>query len=177
MITKWLILILFVFITLMGSTSANETKLPEYSPEAFERIKNNPEVIDIRGNMPNIEQEEEKRKWMNSLCECGYNLVTEIEPYMLSNSGPVVGYSCDIKGCLMVVLDKNLKNDVDKSLIDEIYHTINTKCEGNGISAVPVVFMWGETPTEDSVQPTNLPGFTLATLLIALLALVKIKLT
>ncbi len=44
--------------------------------------------------------------------------------------------------------EKNTPESVNESLIDEIYQRIKDHCEQEGISEVPVVFMWGEVPIE-----------------------------
>lgn len=125
-------------------------ELPEYSQTAFKERVNNPEVVDTRGNMPNIEQEAEKRKWVEMLDACGRLSVSEIESYMLANGGPLVSYGYDINGTLVVSFNKDSFNELDKSTIDEIYSIIDLNSKKANLSDIPVVFDIREVPKEDS---------------------------
>ena len=160
-IAKWSIFMIFISILLSGSTNADDEKLndsehdedlplPDYGPELFEEIKQNPKFIDARGTMPEIgDGEEEKREWTNLLTYCSSFSNFSIDPYMKGNGGSVVAFGCSgMGGYLFVEFEKNTPESVNESLIDEIYQRIKDHCEQEGISEVPVVFMWGEVPIE-----------------------------
>lgn len=156
---------IFISILLSGSTNADDEKLndsehdenlplPDYGPELFEEIKQNPKFIAARGTMPEIgDGEEEKREWLNLLTYCSSFSNFSIDPYMKGNGGSVVAFGSGIGGYLYVEFDKNTPESVNEPLIDEIYQRIKDHCEQEGISEVPVVFMWGEMPIEaESVE-------------------------
>ncbi len=199
-IGKWLLLMIFVLILSSGSASADDKQLPNYGPELFEEIKKDPKFIAARGTMPEIgEGEEEKREWINSLTYCSSfsDLPSKMDPYMRANGGPVLGYGPSGRGgYLYVEFDRNTQENVNESF-DEIYQIIEDNCEQEGISEVPVAFMWGEeviedieviedkeemaeSPGEDEEaaddEATNkTPGFTSIMVILGLLLLVKIK--
>ncbi|HIH74393.1 MAG TPA: hypothetical protein HA306_03850 [Methanosarcina sp.] len=183
-IGKWLVLMIFVLVLSSGSASADDKQLPDYGPELFEEIKKNPQFIAARGTMPEIgEGEEEKREWINSLtcCSSFSDLPSKMDPYMQANGGPVVGYGpSGMGGYLYVEFDKNTPEKINVSLIDEIYQVIDEHCEQEGISDVPVVFMWGEVPIEDEEavgnEATNKsPGFTSIMVILGVLSSLIVK--
>ena len=171
-IGKWSIFMIFILILLSGSTNADDGKLndsehdedlsfipdrrplPDYGPEVFEEIKQNPKFIASRGTMPEIREEEDKREWINSLIVCSSFSNLSMDPYMIGNGSSVVAFGCSIMGgYLYVEFDETTPEYVNESLIDEMYQTIKDHCEQEGISEVPVVFMWGEMPIEaESVE-------------------------
>ncbi len=110
-IAKWSIFMIFISILLSGSTNADDEKLndsehdedlplPDYGPELFEEIKQNPKFIDARGGtMPEIgDGEEEKREWTNLLTYCSSFSNFSIDPYMKGNGGSVVAFGCSGMG-------------------------------------------------------------------------------
>ena len=192
-------------VVFMWSYIDEDLPLPDYGPELFEEVKNDPKFIAARGTMPEIgEGEEEKQEWINSLTNCFRskysNLPSQMDPYMLANDGPVLACGCrGMGGYLFVEFDENTQENVSES-IDEIYQIIEDNCELKGISEVPVVFMWGEevieeeeveAPALDEVDNADLsdekeeaaddettnqtPGFTSIMVILGLLLLVKIK--
>lgn len=162
--------------------------LPNYGPELFEEIKNDPRFIAARGTMPEIgKEEEEKQKWINLLTNCsGFSdLPFKIDPYMRSNGGSVVTFGCSgMGGYLYVEFDKNTPENINESIIDEIYQIIEDHCEKEGINEVPVVFIWGEVAIEDrggekgadgETTTRQTPGFTSIMVILGLLSLLVFK--
>lgn len=185
-INKLLIFMIFISILLSGFTNADDEKLndsddfeydkdlrlPDYGPELFEKAKNSPKFIAARGTMPEIgKREEEKREWINLLVKCSSFSNLSIDPYMTENGGPVVLFGCrglagenySEGGYLVVEFDKQTPEKVNESLIDEMYQLIEDHCAQEGISEVPVIFMWGEMlieceGTEIVEETANLPA-------------------
>jgi len=68
---------------------------------------------------------------------------------MKGNGGSLVAFSCSGMGeYLYVEFDKNTLENIDESIIEEIYYIVKNHCEQEGVSEVTVVFMWGEMPIE-----------------------------
>lgn len=89
--------------------------------------------------MPIIEDNEEKWEWFNQLGQCDPD-VSWFRPYIMN--GPVRGFGPSYNGYLTILLDAGSPEEVNESLIDEIYQQLNAQCQKEGISEVPVVFFW-----------------------------------
>jgi hypothetical protein len=136
-------------VVFMWSHIEEDLPLPDYGPQIFEEIKNEPGFIATRGTMPVITDASEKVEWEETAGDCIHSFRDELDPYMLENGGPLVGYGYDYRGYIFVEFDKKSPEKVNKSIIDEIYLIIDDHCEQEGVSAPPVVFEWGEVPIED----------------------------
>lgn len=169
-----LLLIPTLFFYLLPFSSANEDDkqlnnsehnndkpllLPDYGPKAFEEAKKQfPGFITTRGTMPEIHQEEERWKWINSLTEGSQSLsspasTTELTQYLASFGGPVDSFGADINGYLIVGLKPSISEKVNESIIDEIYQVIDKHFETKSISNVPVVFAF--INTTDYLAPAD----------------------
>lgn len=139
--------------------STSENTLPKYSQEAFEKINERPNVIDTRGEMPNINLESDKREWLNTIDKSGRLSIDEIESYMVANGGPLVAYGYNIDGFLRVAFNEKTPNKANKQTIDQLYNIINTNSKKNGLANIPVVFTTEGTPVDSSRTSTWRPVF------------------
>ena len=113
--------------------------LPDYGPAAIENARKDPLFISSKGTVPVIEDNEEKWEWFNRLGQC-YPDVNWFRPYI--RNGPVRGFEPSYNGYLIIRLDAGIPEEVNESLIDEIYQRLEAQCQKEGISEVPVVFFW-----------------------------------
>lgn len=181
--------------------------LPDYGPQVFEEAKKLPGFITTRGRMPEIHQEEEKRKWLDLLINGSRSLsrppnsTTGIKPYSAELGGPIISFGTNINGYLIVGFEEYTPAKVNESVIDEIYQVIDKHFKQEGISEVPVVFIFehitvaegapADGPDANESNDTNLsdnkekivgnetanqmPGFTLIMVILVLLSLLIIK--
>jgi hypothetical protein len=142
-IGKWLILIFFICFLSSGSASADDSKLNdseynEISAPSIKEFANDSSFIAYRGTLPEtIDQE-----WKNSIADCWLNL-TRIGPsYSEFDSSITSVAASDV---IIIELGSAYKEEVDDSRIDKIYQKIDNYCEQQeGISEIPVVFMWAQ---------------------------------
>jgi hypothetical protein len=144
-----------------GSESMYEENilLPDYGPGMFEIAKNETGFIVAKGEMPVINQEEEKRKWLNSLENCSLSLVnynsdknTGLRKYFADQGGPIESFGGHMNGYLKVGFESTTPEKVNESTIDDIYELIKKHCEESGINNVPVVFMWEHEVVDVGVE-------------------------
>jgi len=136
-------------VVFMWAHDEENLPLPDYGPQIFEEVKNEPDFIATRGTMPVITNSSEKVEWEEKAGKCIDSFRDELQSYMLENGGPLVGFGYDYRGYIFVEFDKMSPTSVNDSMIDEIYLIIETHCEQEGVSEVPVVFEWGEVPIVD----------------------------
>nr|WP_321496319.1 hypothetical protein [uncultured Methanolobus sp.] len=139
---------------------------PDYNSEIFDALNDNPIVINIKGTMPEIAEEDEKQEWRKELNTCIQSSENELIPYMKSNGGPVVGFGYSFDGYIFVDIDQSLKDSIDRSTIDEIYNIIYKNSRSIGLTNVPVVFTEANivlTSRED-YGPTMIGGLELVTI-------------
>ncbi|MCO5384162.1 MAG: hypothetical protein NHB15_20560 [Methanosarcina barkeri] len=142
-IGKWLILIFFICFLSSGSASADDSKLNnseynEISDPSIKEFANDSSFIAYRGTLPEaIDQE-----WENSIADCWLNL-TRIGPSYSEFDSSITNVAAS--NVIIIELDSTYKEEVDDSRIDEIYQKIDNYCEQQeGISEIPVVFMWAQ---------------------------------
>ncbi|HII00568.1 TPA: hypothetical protein HA351_02565 [Methanosarcinaceae archaeon] len=184
-----------------------EDPLPDYGQEMFEKAESSSGFVAARGTMPVLTDASEKREWTDSLVHCSRALSSPSHPdagigaYFVEFDGPVDSFGTSINGYLEVGFQGYSSEKVNESLIDEIYQVIDEQCEQEGISDVPVVFIWQgvtvldeeecEAPVLDEVDDPDLsdereevadnettnqtPGFTSIMVILGLLIIVKVK--
>ena len=145
------IVILMIFISMISAVSANtagdelnDSKNTDKFTDSnntssyFEESKDHPLFIANKGTFP----ETIDQQWKNSVNKCWLSItiersVAEFDPsvYAIAGAGEL----------LEVYLDSDYQGKINESKIDEIYRKINEHCEQEeGISNIPVVFMWAE---------------------------------
>lgn len=144
--------ILIISIVLIGSgwaSPSNSSKdnlieddynLPDYGSNTFESLKEDSNVIDIRGTVPEITDDMEKIEWLSTLETSIRNSQDKLHPYMKENGGPLVGFGYSFDGYVFVDIDEELENTIDKSTIDHLYEIIDNNGEKIDVSNTPVVF-------------------------------------
>ena len=140
-------------VVFMWDEDDGDLSLPDYGPEMFEKAANSSGFVAARGTMPVITDEGEKREWTDQLVKCS-RANDKIDNYF--SSGQVVFFGSYIDGYLQVCLNSATPEKVNDSVIDEIYRTIDEAAQGEGVTDVPVVFIWGSTPDEDQAIVTDL---------------------
>lgn len=131
-------------IVFMWAQDEGNLSLPDYGPQIFEEIKNESRFIATRGKMPVITDADKKVEWEETAGKCIHSFRAELDHYTLENGGPVVSYGYDYRGYIFVDFDKKSPENVNESIIDEIYLIIDEHCKEEGVNEAPVVFEWGE---------------------------------
>ena len=104
----------------------------------------NREVIDRHGMLPELETEEQKQNWSDSLEELGKSVITGTNgraglfPNYMYPNGKVLSCGENSLGYFVVVFYKNLT--IEKQLIYEIYTIIDENARDMGIQEIPVEF-------------------------------------
>lgn len=153
------ILILAMLLIGMSLTSAvnaqqednfSEDKyLPDYGPSIFAELKDDSDVIETRGLIPEMTEVKEQVEWLDNLETSIRSSRDELEPYMKEYGGPLVGFGINYNGYIFVEFDDEL-DTVEKPTIDKIYNIIEDDAKKIEISNIPVVFRIGEEETLNS---------------------------
>ena len=127
--------------------------LEEY--EKGDRKRDGPPVIATYGKIPEFENEEQRRNWLNNLNEIRKGVGSEIDPYFYQDIVVAFGYHYD--GYMRVSCNEDMV--IEKPLMDEIYGIIDKQAREMGIQDVPVVFdstgpyiPGGESPAEEKMK-------------------------
>lgn len=107
--------------------------------------------------MPVITDASEKVEWGETAGNCIHSFRDELDRYMLENGGPVVSYGYNYRGYIFIEFDKKSPENVNESIIDEIYLIIDDHSKQEGVSEAPVVFEWGEVPRLDDLPADEIP--------------------
>jgi hypothetical protein len=192
-------------VVFMWAQDEEDLPLPDYGPESFERAKNETGFITTRGTMPVITDTNEKVEWTDLLVNCSQplsrpNSTTGINPYFAEFGGPVISFGSHINGYLLIRFEASTPEKVNESVIDEIYQVIDEHFKQEGISDVPVVFVFSyltldtapaDGPDANESNDANLsdnekkivgnkttnqmPGFTSIMVILGFLSLLIIK--
>jgi hypothetical protein len=109
----------------------------DFGPQTFKNLKNNTDVIAIRGQMPQFSTQEERENWGDKLDNIRELADNDLSPYAYPK-GPVLAHGDGVNGCIEIDLYKGM-NFTDNQ-IDEIYNVINKIGNKLNIQDVPVVF-------------------------------------
>lgn len=143
-ICKWLMLITCFYLFLCGSVNANDSefngsKSNDISDSSIQEFANDSSFIAYRGTLP----EKIDQKWENSIVNCWLNL-TRMGPSYSEFDSSIKSVASNNK-IIIIELGSDYKGKVNDSKIDEIYKKIEDYCkQQEGISEVPVVFMWAQ---------------------------------
>lgn len=138
----------------------DEFYLHDYGPSTFEKLKNDSDVIETRGVIPEITDDKEKVKWLDTIEASMRSSKNELEPYMKENGGQLIGFGINYKGYLFVEFDEKQKDTINESAIEKLYSIIEDDAKKMELADVPVVFRTGKeaTPSSRTSQWTNLIG-------------------
>jgi hypothetical protein len=121
----------------INDPSLQRAPLPDFGPQTFKNLKTDPDVIAIRGQMPQFSTQAERRNWLGKLDEIRILADDDLSPYAYPK-GPVLGHGFGENGTFEVILYKGM--NVTDNQIDEIYNVINKIGNKLNIQDVPVVF-------------------------------------
>ena len=163
-----MLVVSIMLIGTVGAESADSTQeelleddlyLPDYGPATFNSLKEDSNVFEIRGTVPEITDDKEKIEWLDTLSTCIRNSRDELSPY-LENDCLLFGFGVSYEGYIFVEFNEGLKNTVDQATMDKIYDIIAANGAKQDISDVPVVFRNGKIVELDSrtQQWTNMMG-------------------
>ncbi|AKB17945.1 hypothetical protein [Methanosarcina sp. WWM596] len=150
LIPMLLILSLFFGIILISSANGDDKQLdnskydqlPAYSLDFFDEIKKNPQYISSRGSFPEALGDDKKENlFLDPVYMCWSN-ITEVDQFFTGFTDFVIGFNYASGGYLVVELESDSSEKVNETTIDAIYQRIDSYCEQEGVSEVPVVFMW-----------------------------------
>ncbi|MCM1986351.1 hypothetical protein [Methanococcoides seepicolus] len=122
---------------LNDSDNTDEITDSNTSNSYFEQCKLHPLFITSRGSFPDTTDQE----WENSVSGC-YDSIKMGPSYTIDSS-----INCILCGheLIEVHLGSAYQGKMNESKIDEIYRKIEERCEQEeGISDIPVVFMWAQ---------------------------------
>lgn len=142
-------------VVFMWAQDEDDLPLPDYGPQIFEEIKNESGFIATRGTMPVITDSSEKVEWGETAGDCIHSFRGDLQPYMLEKDGPLTGYGYNYRGYIFVGFDPESQENVNDSIIDEIYLIIDEHCEQEGVNEVPVVFEWMGVPVDEELLPAD----------------------
>ncbi|AKB52677.1 hypothetical protein MSBRW_3424 [Methanosarcina barkeri str. Wiesmoor] len=188
-------------VVFMWAHDEENLPLPDYGPQIFDEVKTESGFITTRGTMPVITDANKKVEWEETAGNCIHSFRDDLQPYMKSSDGSLTGYGYNYRGYIFVAFDPKSLENVNDSIIDEIYLIIDNHCKQEGVSEVPVVFEWrgeaivnlapaveldvnesGDTNFSDNKETiagnekTNqTPGFTSITAILLLLSLLVFK--
>jgi hypothetical protein len=109
----------------------------DFDPQTFKNLKNNPDFLATRGQMPQFFTQAERENWLGKLDYIRELADNDLSPYAYPK-GPVLGHGDGENGCIEVYLYKGM--NVTDNQIDEIYNVINKIGNKLNIQDVPVVF-------------------------------------
>ena len=124
-----------IHATFLTPEDPEKRLLEEY--EKGDRKRGEPPVIATYGKIPEFENDEQRRDWLNNLDEIGKGVRSEMRPYFYPE-GLVVGYGHHRDGYMSISFEKDIV--VEKPLMDEIYGIIDKQANEMGIQDVPAVF-------------------------------------
>lgn len=131
----------------------------------------NNEIIATFGKEREFNTEDERQKWFDEIDIVGNALSIDLQKYMHPD-GPIIMHGRSYNGYITVYFLEGSK--VNDSLMNEIYDTIDQRAVQNGIEDIPVEFRFESIPRED-IDTLNGPSFTLVSLVMALLFVLKRK--
>lgn len=136
----------------LNDSELQDKNIPDFGPEVFERMKQDPKVLDTRGKIPRFGTVIERRNWLDKLDKIRIGVQDEMLPYDYPN-GSVISDGFDWEGYFYVGLYKNAT--VNASLVNKIYGIIDKEARVVGIQEVPVAFSLDDMPQLDILVLNN----------------------
>jgi hypothetical protein len=137
-----IILLLACFLSPISAGTENDS--------FFKEQRDSPDFIATRGIFPEAPHNSEPGDYSaHPLYKCWSNmnetdqLFGEFENYVIG-----LPYSCS--GFIIIELESNKREMITEATLDDIYQMLDDYCENEGISDVPVVFMWSHQ--EESIS-------------------------
>ncbi len=124
-------------ISEFNDSNSQSDLLPDFSPLTFQNLKNDPNVLATKGQIPQYATQAERQNWLDKL-DITYKLTgDEMSPYAYPK-GPLLAHGFNFDGYIEVVFYKGM--NVSDSQINEIYNVINKKVNEASVQDVLVVF-------------------------------------
>jgi hypothetical protein len=143
----------------MNSTSdepPEQLQIPDYGQYIMNDLENDSNVIAVRGEIPEIKENEDKEKWLQQLDRCVNLSSNELHIHMKENGGVLLGYGYHLYGYIVIDIDSDQKRRVDNNTIANLYAILNSNWENQTDSNVPAVFRWSITKNaiavDDSIE-------------------------
>jgi hypothetical protein len=137
-----------------GNSELNDSQHKEISDSSIKELTNDSSFIAYRGTLPEVIGQ----KWENSIVNCWLNL-TQMGPSYSEFDSSIKNVASNNK-VIIIELGSAYKAEVNDSRIDEIYRKINDYCKRQeGISDIPVVFMWAQDEEDLSLPDYGLESF------------------
>jgi hypothetical protein len=137
-----IILLLACFLSPVSAGAENDS--------VFKEQKNSPDFIATRGIFPEAPHNSEPGDYSsNPLYKCWSNM-TETGQLFGEFENYVIGLPYSCSGFIIVELESDQKEMITEATLDDIYQILDDYCENEGISDVPVVFMWSHR--EESIS-------------------------
>lgn len=163
---------LIALIFAVFAAGADESvSLPDYGPQVFERAKQDPCFLATRGTLPEMVNDTEKIKWVNSLSNCISAPIPEMEQFSPQSGGHVTSYGYSDKGYIKIELFLDPSENISDSTIDEIYQVVENHCKNEGVNNVPVIFYRWQYVDEGP----DTPGFSSTLLVLSLILLIRMR--
>lgn len=137
-----IILLLACFLSPVSAGDENDS--------VFKEQKDSPDFITTRGIFPEAPHNSEPGDYSsNPLYKCWSNM-TETGQLFGEFENYVIGLPYSCSGFIIVELESDKREIITETTLDDIYQILDDYCENEGISDVPVVFMWSHR--EESIS-------------------------
>lgn len=120
-----------------GIDESEDIKPLDFGPQTLENLKQDPNIVAIKGQIPQYDTQAERESWLDKLDKSRVLLRSDIKPYVYPK-GPVLAYGLNFNGYIEVTFYKGA--NITDSQIDEIYNVISKKASEASVQDVPVVF-------------------------------------
>jgi hypothetical protein len=137
-----IILLLACFLSPVSAGDENDS--------VFKEQKDSPDFIATRGTFPDAPRNSEPGDYSSTpLYKCWSNM-TETDQLFGEFESYVIGLPYSCSGFMIVELESDKREMITETILDDIYQMLDVYCENEGISDVPVVFMWSHR--EESIS-------------------------
>lgn len=131
-------------------SNSKDVQIPDFSPQTFKQLKQNTNVLETMGKMPQYDTQAERQNWLHKLDQSRLIVRNDIKSYVYPK-GPVISYGWNVDDYFNVVLYEGI--DVTDSQINEIYDVISKSSSKASIQEIPVVFKKSDFPKNDTAAP------------------------
>lgn len=120
-----------------NDSNSQRMKLPDFSPQTFDTLRNDPSVLATKGKIPQYATQAERLNWLDKLDNIRVLADDDLSPYAYPN-GPLLAHGFGENGTVEVYLYKGM--NVTDSQINEIYNVISKIGNTTNTQDVPVIF-------------------------------------
>jgi hypothetical protein len=139
-----------ILIILLLACSFVSVSVGAENDSVFKEQKDSPDFIATRGTFPDAPHNSEPGDYSSTpLYKCWSNM-TETDQLFGEFESYVIGLPYSCSGFMIVELEYDKREMIIETTLDDIYQMLDVYCENDGISDVPVVFMWSHR--EESIS-------------------------